>query len=263
MASERRRLDIAARVIALAGLAICVVLVIAILWARAWVDERVDGTFSTVDGVFDRASVVVNVAAGRLEERTADIDALLADTSSLGTGANLPPALAERASAIAVRFGEIRDQLSTVRARIDAAIQGIENVSRFLPFIEVPQGPADALAAFDERVARIDAAVADLRAGVGARAERVRAGATAVKTAVEGIQGVTDRIRTGLEDVRLRAQQANQAIDGYVWLVTIALLALVAYVAALNILVLLLTRRRKPAASVEGPPSTATPIEPS
>ena len=169
----------------------------------------------------------------------------------------------ERASAIAVRFGEIRDQLSTVRARIDAAIQGIENVSRFLPFIEVPQGPADALAAFDERVARIDAAVADLRAGVGARAERVRAGATAVKTAVEGIQGVTDRIRTGLEDVRLRAQQANQAIDGYVWLVTIALLALVAYVAALNILVLLLTRRRKPAASVEGPPSTATPIEPS
>ena len=78
----------------------------------------------------------------------------------------------------------------------------------------------------------------------------MRAGATAVKTAVEGIQGVTDRIRTGLEDVRLRAQQANQAIDGYVWLVTIALLALVAYVAALNILVLLLTRRRKPAASV-------------
>jgi hypothetical protein len=258
MASERRRLDIAARIIALIGLAVCVVLVVAILWARAWVDERVDGTFDTVDGAFDRATVVVNVAAGRLQERASDLDTFIADTSSLGSGANLPPALAERASSIATRFGEIRDELSNVRARIDSTLQAIENVSRFLPFVEVPSAPAEALAAFDERVASIDAAVSDLRSGVGATVERARVAATAVKGAIEGISGVTQRIQGGLDEVRAKAVAANQAIDGYVWFVTIILLILVAYIALLNILVLLLTRRRKPAAPVEAPPTAAT-----
>jgi hypothetical protein len=248
MPSGRRRLDLVARVVALVGLVVCAVLVIGILGARAWVDERVDGTFGTVDDAMDRATVVVNVAAGRIEERAADIDTFLDDTSSLGTGANLPPALVERASAIATRFGEIRDQLANVRARIDSTLQAIQNVGRFLPFVEVPSGPADALAAFDERVASIDAAVSDLRSGVGTTVERARNAATAVRGAVDGIRRVTDRIQGGLDEVRAKAIAANQAIDGYVWLVTIILLVLVGYIALLNVLVLLLTRRPKAAA---------------
>ena len=72
MASERRRLDIAARIIALIGLAVCVVLVVAILWARAWVDERVDGTFDRGDAVIIRDLDGAEIGRGLVAYDAAD-----------------------------------------------------------------------------------------------------------------------------------------------------------------------------------------------
>jgi hypothetical protein len=261
--SERRRLRRFSQFIGWVGLIACIVLIAAILLGRGWISGRVGETFATIDDVLDRGTVVVNVATGRLEERLADIDTFVADASTVGENLTLPPALAARAATIVDRYGDIRDEFVAVRERIAAAYQTIQQLARLLPFVELPTGPSDALTRLDERVASFDAAISGLRTEAGATRARAVAAATAVRGVVDGIRGVTERIDTGIAEVRLRVDRANDNIDNVLWLVTIVLLIVVGYAAFLNGLIIFLARRLgpRPPSAVE-PAVVATPEAP-
>ena len=114
----------------------------------------------------------------------ADIDALLAEVSSIAGNVSVPPSLAERASTIADRFSQIRDGWVAVRARIDAALETLAQLDRALPFVDLPTGPTEELAALDQRVAEIEANVARLRSGVSTTVQAIADGATGLRGVV-------------------------------------------------------------------------------
>jgi hypothetical protein len=240
---SRGRGDTGIRLFAIVGLFGCLVLAIGILIGRGWVSDQVGGVFASVDEAVAKGHTVVAVTTGRLEERVADLDTILTDISTVAETATVPAALAERAQTMADRFGQIRDGWVAIRARIDAALQTLAQVDRALPFIDLPAGPTEELAALDQRIAEIDTNIAGLRQGVAARVANVKAAATALRGAVERVTDVGNRIEAGLTTVEDRIDRAQGTIDTVMWLTTAVLLLLVGYVALLNVLLLRLTRR--------------------
>ena len=167
----------AVRVFASVGLVLCLVLAVGILFGRAWLSDQVGGVFDSIDTAIGRGNTVVAMTTGRLEERVADLDTLVADLSATVATATVPTAIAERATSIADRFNEIRDGWVQVRARIDAALETLAQLDRALPFIDLPSGPTEELAALDQRLAEINASAASLRTGATARIQAVVDGA--------------------------------------------------------------------------------------
>jgi hypothetical protein len=228
----------AVRLFAWIGLALTVVLAIGILLGRGWLAGYVDDVFETVDGAVANGSTAVALTTGRLEERVADLDALVGDLGTTASTVTVPPAIAERATGIADRFSQIRDGWVAVRARIDAALATLAQIDRALPFIDLPPGPTDQLAALDQRIADIDANITALRTGATSRVGDVVAGATALRGAVDRVAEVGTRIEEGLAAVEDRLDRAHGTIDTIMWLTTALLLVLVGYVAVLNVLLI-------------------------
>lgn len=236
--TEVRRGRSAVRIFAWVGLGLCLVLVLGILIGRTWLAGYVDDVFDTVDGAVANGSTVVAVTTGRLQERVADLDSLVADLRTSAATATVPPALAERATGLADRFAQIRDGWVSVRARIDAALATLAQIDRALPFIDLPPGPTEQLAALDQRIADIDANITSLRTGATARVGAVIDGATALRGAVDRVAEVGTRIEDGLAAVEDRLDRAHDTIDTIMWLTTATLVLLVGYVALLNVLLI-------------------------
>jgi hypothetical protein len=220
------------------GLGLSIVLAIGILLGRTWLAGYVDDVFDTVDGAVANGSTVVALTTGRLEERVADLDALLDDLRSTAETVTVPPAIADRATGVADRFSQIRDGWVSVRARIDSALATLAQIDRALPFVDLPPGPTEQLEALDQRIADIDANISALRSGATARVGDVVAGATALRGAVDRVTEVGTRIEEGLAAVEDRLDRAHGTIDTILWLTTALLLLLVAYVAVLNVLLI-------------------------
>ena len=226
------------RVFAWIGLGLSVLLAIGILFGRTWIAGYVDDVFATVDGTVANGSTVVALTTGRLEERVADLDALVTDLGTTAATVTVPPAIAQRATGIADRFGQIRDGWVAVRARIDAALATLAQIDRALPFVDLPPGPTEQLAALDQRIADIDANISALRTGATARVGDILSGATALRGAVDRVTEVGTRIEEGLAAVEDRLDRAHDTIDTLMWLTTALLLLLVGYVALLNVLLI-------------------------
>jgi hypothetical protein len=228
----------AVRVFAIVGLVLSLVLAVGILFGRAWLADQVAGVFDSVDTAIGRGNTVVAMTTGRLQERVADLDALVADLSTVAASSAVPPAIVERATSIADRFGEIRDGWVQVRARIDAALETLAQIDRALPFIDLPEGPTQELAALDQRLAEINTNVAGLRTGATARVQAVVDGATGLRGAVDRVADAGTRIEEGLSAVEDRVDRAQANVDLVMWITTVVLLLLVGYVALLNWLLL-------------------------
>lgn len=245
MAGDRSRVLAGAQVVGIVGIIVSGLLAIGILFASGWITDQVDEVFSSVDGVVETGSTVVNVASGRLQERAVDLDAFVAAAAAAAGSATIPPELAARATSIADRYQEIRDGYVAVRARLESAFETMAQISRFAPGLGLPTEPPAELAALDERIVEIDRNVTRLRADVGGTVDQLVQTVTTMRSAADRVADVTDRVQARIDDVQARLDRANETLDGYVRIVTIVLLLLVAYIAALNLFIVLLARRAR------------------
>lgn len=241
----RRKTRAAAQVAGVLGLVVCAVLAIGILLAHGWISDAIGGVFESADRQIERGSTIVELATDRVQERVIDIDDFIANATAITPGANIPPALADRAAAVADRYDAVRNQFAEMRARVESGLETVRQVARLVPFIDLPTLPTEELAALDERLQQFDDSVNRLReAGIaGVAVERIVEGATNLRGAIDGVADLGDRIQTRLDEAQERLDQANARLDGYLRIVTIVLLLLVAYIVILNGLVIWLARR--------------------
>ncbi len=227
------------------GLVVCAVLAIGILLVHGWISDSIGGVFESADRQIERGSTIVELATDRVQERVTDIDDFIANMSAIMPGANIPPALAARAATIADRYDAVRNQFAELRARVESGLETVRQVASLVPFIDLPTLPTEELAALDARLQQFDDNVSRLReAGVaGIAVERIVEGATNLRGAIDGVADLGGRIQTRLDEAQVRLDQANARLDGYLWILTIILLLLVAYIATLNGLVIWLARR--------------------
>lgn len=243
MATGRSRVLVGAGIVGIVGLIVSAILAIGIVLASGWVTDQIDEVFSSVDDVVLNGSTVVDAASGRLQERAADLDAFVAAAGVAAGSATIPQELAARATSIADRYQEVRDGYVAVRARLESAFETMAQISRFAPGLGLPAEPPAELAALDERIVEIDANVSRLRADLGGTVDQLVETVTTMRSAVDRVVDVTDRIQTRIDDVQTRLDRANETLDGYVRIVMIVLLLLVAYIAMLNLFIILLARR--------------------
>ena len=241
----RRKTRATAQVAGVVGLVVCVVLAIGIILVSGRISDSIGGVFESADRQIERGSTIVELATDRVRERVTDIDDFIGNASAITPGANIPPALAARATAIADRYDAVRNQFAELRARVESGLETVRQVASLVPFIDLPTLPTEELAGLDARLQQFDDNVSRLReAGVASVAvERVVEGATNLRGAIDGVADLGGRIQTRLDEAQIRLDQANARLDGYLWILTMILLLLVAYIAILNGLVIWLARR--------------------
>lgn len=240
----RRKTRAAAQVLGVVGLVASAVLAVGVLLAHGWISDAIGGVFDTADRQIERGSTIVEIASDRVQERVSDIDDFITNLSAVTPGTNIPPALAERAAAVADRYDAVRNQFAELRARVETGLETVRQVARLVPFIDLPTLPTDELAALDARLQQFDDSVSRLReAGVASAArERIIEGATNLRGAIDQVAALGDRIQTRLDEAQQRLDQANARLDGFLWILTIVLLLLIVYIAILNGLVIWLAR---------------------
>ena len=162
--TSRRRSGV--RLFGIVGLVLCLVLVVGILIGRSWLAGQVDGVFDSLDQAVGRGTTIVVETNGRLQERVADLDTMLTDISSLPATASITKDIADRGAAIADRFSQIREGWVAIRARIDAALETLAQIDRAIPFVDLPTGPTEELAALDQRCAEIETSSRDRKSVV-------------------------------------------------------------------------------------------------
>jgi hypothetical protein len=241
------------------GLVFSIILAIVIILGRGWLAGQVDGFFDSVDQAVGGASTVVATTTGRFDERLADLDTLVTDATAQVGAVTLPPALTDRVTNLADRFGQIRDGWVAIRARIDGVLVTLAQLDRALPFIELPTGPTEELAALDQRIVEIDTSLASLRTGATRRVQDVVDAATTLRGAVGRVSEVGVRIETALDAIGDRIDRARATVGMLLWVTTGVLLLLVGYIALLNILII---RRPRGYPAAEASDSSDAPDSP-
>ena len=185
------------RVIGLFG---CLILAIGILFGRGWVSDQVGGVFDSIDDGDRPRHTVVAMTTGRLEERVADLDTLVADLSARWPNRDGPDrhrrtshVTSPTGSARSVTAGSQSGRASTRRSRPSRS-----STAR-LPFVDLPSGPTEELAALDQRIAEIDASVRACGGCDGADRQAVVDGGdrSAWRGRPRGRRRDTDRDRVG------------------------------------------------------------------
>jgi hypothetical protein len=241
------------QILGFAGLIVCLALAIALLAGRSFVSVTVGDVFVTADTSISNGLASIDDARNRLTGGATSLDELVGSLGSVPATAVVPAAVAAKVSSVVDSYAPARDRFVSAREQARAALRYVEAASRFVPGITVPTGVNDALVAADDRLTRIDGALEGIRGAARATAGDLAAAATSLRDAASSAVDTARTLRTQVETLQGRLVDIHAGVDRILWLGTGALLAVVGYVALLNILIIWLARRR---------PRSATAAEP-
>ncbi|HET8784575.1 MAG TPA: hypothetical protein VFM38_03005 [Candidatus Limnocylindrales bacterium] len=247
------------QLLGLAGLLACIVLAIGILLGRTWIGVAVGDGFGTVDATISDGLASIDDATSRLTEGGNRLDQLVAQLGPLPATSPIPAAVAARISEVVDAAAPARDRYVEARSQAEAAVRYLELARRLAPDVQIPTGVSTALGNADQRLAGIDGALVALRSAARATAGDVAAAAGTMREAVTRAAEAATSLRSEVDRLRSRIIDVHASIDRVLWLGTAALLAVVGYVALLNLLLIWLARRGRRTAIVE--PQAA--VEPS
>lgn len=249
------------QLLGLAGLIVCIALMIGILAGRAWIGVAVGDGFTTVETTISDGLASIDEATARLTDGRAALGQLLDDLGPLPSTSPIPAAVAARITQVVDAAGPARDRFVEARSQAQAAVGYLQLVSRVAPGVEAPTGISPALTNAGDRLARIDSALVTLRGAARATAGDVAAAATGMRDAVSNAADSAAGLRTEVDRLRTRVGDLHTSVDRVLWIGAGALLLVVGYVALLNVLVIWLARRGRRAAAVGHGPAVleATP----
>jgi hypothetical protein len=242
------------QLLGLAGLLVCIVLAIGILVGRTWIGITVGDGFTTVDTTISDGLASIDDATARLTGGGGALDELITQLGPLPATSPIPAAVAARITEVVDATAPARDRFVDARSQAQAAIRFLELARRIAPDVEIPTGVSGALATADERLAGFDSALVRLRGAARATAGDVAAAAAAMREAVTRAADAATTLRGEVGRLQARLVDVHASIDRVLWLGAGALLAIVGYVALLNLLVVWLARRgRRPPGVDRGP----------
>ena len=232
------------QVIGFAGLLVCIVLAITILLGRAWVGVAVGDAFTTVDTTIADGTASIDDATARLGAGVGMLDELLGQIGTLPASSAVPAAVAARVSQVVDAYTPARDRYVEARTKARAALDYLEMFGRVTPGVEIPSGVSTALTAADERLVAIDTALVGLRGAARGTAGDVASAATSLRDGIATATDAARNLRTAVDGLRLRIVDVHAGIDRVLWIGAGAVLAIVGYVALLNVIIIWLARRR-------------------
>jgi hypothetical protein len=232
------------QLIGFAGLLVCLALAVSILVGRTWVSVAVGDAFTSADTSIETGLARIDDARARLAQGAGTLDELLTELGPLPATSPIPAAVAARVSQVVDTYAPARDRYVEARSEAQAALLYLQLARGAAPSVEIPPGVSDALSEADDRLARIDSALTGLRSAARATAGDVAAAATTLRDAVTTAAESAGTLRTAVDGLRVRIDDVHGSVDRVLWIGTAGLLAIVGYVALLNLLLVWLARRR-------------------
>ena len=244
----RKAASIGGQTLAVVGIIVCIVLAALVILTRGWAVDQVDAVGESIDAGLARGIPALEAADTRVAEvgtRVQEVaDAAAAVATSEAVAPQVAQALSGRLSGISERYLPLRAGYADARSDLVSALDRVQAVQRFVPGLTVPQGPIDALASLDQSIRAVDERITGILAANQA-GTAIRETAQRVADAAPGVQGALDDVSTRLATAETRLNEARadvtstmDRITGLITIVTLVILALLAYVAALHVVLL-------------------------
>lgn len=205
-ARRERVLGMSAQTAGVVGIVACLLLVVGVILARGWAIDRVDAIAGRVDAGIAKGIPLLATASTKVADVSARVslvvDAAEARAADPGPAPALVQTLQLAMAGVSDRYLDLRATYADARETVVSALDRLNTIDRLVPAISIPQGPADKLAAIDQRAREIDATVmeiinADPRVGSGQVATTIAEKAGKVESALENLS-------TGFDDAKVR-----------------------------------------------------------
>ena len=197
----------------------------------------VDDVTGSINDGLGKGVTLVDTASGRISDLASQVGAISDAASALASNPNPAPGLSAALSAklqpLTDRYLALRSAYTDLRTNVVAAADRLQTLDRLLPFISIPQGPADALQTLDSKLQALDASITELlttpgsgavnavAGGIATRAANVEAGLQSLTTALDD---VSTRITTLQGNVQQKADQVKLLINVVTLLLILGLL---------------------------------------
>ena len=234
--SNRRR-GRAGQVVGVTGIVVSLALIVVVVLGRGWLVGSVDDVTGSINDGLGKGVTLVDTASGRISDLASQVGAISDAASALASNPNPAPGLSAALSAklqpLTDRYLALRSAYTDLRTNVVAAADRLQTLDRLLPFISIPQGPADALQTLDSKLQALDASITELlttpgsgavnavAGGIATRAANVEAGLQSVTTALDD---VSTRITTLQGNVQQKADQVKLLINVVTLLLILGLL---------------------------------------
>ena len=234
-----------AQVVAMAGILLCIGVLVAIWLGRGVVQGGLDDVNATVDRGFQRGIDATTAVSDRIDAATAQLEGIVTDARALAESRRQEPgpliALQQRLGDLADGYRTLRIRYAEVRENVLEAMASVQRITRIVPGVSVPEGPGEALAAVDARLQDLDERITDLwpRAGeeppVGEEASRAASAAAAIREAVDGASAAVQGLSSRLESAQARATDGIDRVGGLVVIGALAASLVFVWVLLLNV----------------------------
>src|SRR5262245_42889702 len=269
-----------AQLVAMAGILLCIAVIVGIWFGRGLVQGGVDDLGATVDGAFERGIAATPVVSDRIDAAATRLETIATDARELADSprpeATRLAALQQRLGQLADGYRDLRTRYGEVRENVAAAMASVQRIARFVPGVEVPEGPVEALAAMDARLQDLDQRISGLWPGepgdepADEEATRLADAAAGIRDAVDRAKTAVDGLAEGLASAQARANGGVERIGGLIVIGATALSAVFVWVLLLNVALWWLGHlyrgrgrgRPAPATPPEQAPPEPTPPEP-
>jgi methyl-accepting chemotaxis protein len=236
----------AARVSAVAGIVVCILLLVATWLGRGALVGAVNDLDATVDSAFARAEAAT---AGQVTDR---LDAAAQSAADLATSASelaanpAPPpdalaGLAAKVGRLADAYRTVRTSYADVRENVTNAVTAVQRVTRFVPGLQAPEGAGDRIQALDAKLQSIDDTLTgifpSLETGgpTGTIAAAVAERASGLQAALQDASASMAGLSASIDDLHARATNATDSLRTLVTVGTIAITLFLAWILVLNV----------------------------
>jgi hypothetical protein len=238
------RLATAAQIAGIIGIVVCVAIILGTWYGRGALADAGDGLATTVDGAFDRATNATTQVAARLDAAAANAADLAATAQELEANPAPPPdalaGLADKVGRLADTYRSIRTGYADLRENVTSAVTAIQQVSRFFPGVQAPEGAGDRLQAVDAKLQSIDDTLTGIFPALetGQRgtpvASAVAARATSLQAAFTDASASVAGLTARIDDIHAQATNARNTIGTIITLAAGAITLLFVWVLLLN-----------------------------
>ena len=215
---QRPTLGLVGQVLGIVGAAVCALLVVAILFGKGWVQERVEVLSTGAVKALDSAIAVSETVITGLESGAAEAADVKRPAEALAANPTIDEqaftALQQRLSPLATRYQAARDNYVELREKATNLLDTVSRIDRLLPGIDLPEGPVELLTGMDERLVALDTALSDLSANASSRSAASESAAE-IAQAVGRLEDGIGNATAFAEDVQdeLRALQVD--VNGF------------------------------------------------
>ncbi|HET9346957.1 MAG TPA: hypothetical protein VFO05_14790 [Candidatus Limnocylindrales bacterium] len=265
------RWGVVAQIVAIAGILLCIAVILGIWLGRGAVQSGLDDVGTTVDRGFQRGIDAATAVSDRIDAATTQLETVAADARELAESqrpeATRLVALQQRLGQFADGYRALRIRYAEVRENVAEAMSSVQRIARIVPGAEVPEGPVEALAAVDARLQELDERITGIWPSAGEQppvddeASRVSEAAAAIREAVSGASTAVRGLSSGLESAQARANDGLGRIGVLVVIGATALSLVFAWVLLLNVALWWLGHlyRERGRQRVSPPPAEASP----